>query len=88
MDNDKTNRCAFTKNYREKKRAYCPTFLEFKFAMNTSLAIWRQQKPTNLFARNFQRKRNRAKEIAEKLETVTDFFNAITAHLVPPERTF
>ncbi|HAS8613749.1 TPA: hypothetical protein I7785_20960 [Vibrio vulnificus] len=46
------------------------------------------KKPTNLFARHFQRKRNRAKEIAEKLETVTDLTNAITVHLVPPERTF
>ena len=40
MDNDKTNRYAFTENYHEEKRAYCPTLLEFKFAMNTSLAKW------------------------------------------------
>lgn len=39
MDNDKIKRCVFAANYHEEKRAYCPTLLEFKFAMNKSLAI-------------------------------------------------
>ncbi|EGV1833514.1 hypothetical protein CGK41_24430 [Vibrio parahaemolyticus] len=34
-----------------------------------------------------QRKRNHAREIARKLETVNDELKAETSHLVPPERT-
>ncbi|TOK31857.1 hypothetical protein CGI20_25595 [Vibrio parahaemolyticus] len=34
-----------------------------------------------------QHKRNRAREIARKLETVNNGVKAKTSHLVPPERT-
>ncbi|NAX23409.1 hypothetical protein CAG65_19665 [Vibrio sp. V39_P1S14PM300] len=34
-----------------------------------------------------QRKRNQAREIARKLESVNDKLKAKTSHLVPPERT-
>ncbi|TOH72273.1 hypothetical protein CGI75_14785 [Vibrio parahaemolyticus] len=38
-------------------------------------------------ARNQPHQRNRASEIARKLETVNDKLKAKTSHLVPPERT-
>ncbi|QLE27542.1 hypothetical protein FDP11_18955 [Vibrio parahaemolyticus] len=56
--------------------------------MDASLALQRQRKNDSFIALNYQQKRSRAKEIAEKLETVTELLNAITAHLVPLERTF
>ncbi|OKY35814.1 hypothetical protein BT101_25035 [Vibrio parahaemolyticus] len=34
-----------------------------------------------------QRQRKHAREIAQKLETVSDKLKAKTSHLVPPERT-
>ncbi|WP_186667064.1 hypothetical protein [Vibrio kanaloae] len=37
--------------------------------------------------RKSQSQRNRAKEIAAELETVTDYLKANSPHIVPPERT-
>ncbi|HAS6495850.1 TPA: hypothetical protein GRR58_24335 [Vibrio parahaemolyticus] len=44
-------------------------------------------KETLILPKIYQRQRNHAKEIVQKLETVNDKLKAKTSHLVPPERT-
>ncbi|RZP85309.1 hypothetical protein D8T39_21390 [Vibrio vulnificus] len=62
-------------------------FNEFKFSKETDFELSRQHQRNDFSPRNHPRQRSSANEIAQKLETVNDVGNALTAHLVPPERT-
>ncbi|HAS8520006.1 TPA: hypothetical protein I7750_20605 [Vibrio vulnificus] len=62
-------------------------FSTFKFAKETDFELSRRHQRNDFSPRSHPRQRSRTNEIARKLETVNDVGNAITAHLVPPERT-
>ncbi len=65
----------------------CPILAVLKFAKDLSIGLQQPQQIAKFKVRNQPHQRNRAREIARKLETVNGEIQAKTIHLVPPERT-
>ncbi len=65
----------------------CPILTVLKFAKDSFIGLQQPRQIAKFKARNQPHQRNRASEIARKLETVNDKLKAKTSHLVPPERT-
>ncbi|EGQ9824048.1 hypothetical protein D5E81_25300 [Vibrio parahaemolyticus] len=64
-----------------------PIFAVIKFAKDSFIGLKQPLQRAKFKAKNHPHQRNRAREIARKLETVNDGVKAKTSHLVPPERT-
>ncbi|TOH86885.1 hypothetical protein CGI09_23910 [Vibrio parahaemolyticus] len=64
-----------------------PFFTAFKLAKDSGFGLEQPRQKAKFKVRNRPHQRNRAREIARKLETVNAEIKAKTLHLVPPERT-
>ncbi|KOE07000.1 hypothetical protein ACX02_08500 [Vibrio parahaemolyticus] len=65
----------------------CPIFTALKLEKDSLTELEQPHQRTEFKVNGQPRKRNRASEIAKKLETVNVEIKAKTSHLVPPERT-
>ncbi|HCG7921945.1 hypothetical protein [Vibrio parahaemolyticus] len=65
----------------------CPIFTALKLEKDSLTELEQPHQRAEFKVNGQPRKRNRASEIAKKLETVNVEIKAKTSHLVPPERT-
>ncbi|ATI48391.1 hypothetical protein D5E71_24700 [Vibrio parahaemolyticus] len=65
----------------------CPIFTAFKLEKDSVTGLGKPHQRTEFKVNNQPHKRNRAREIAPKLETVNAEIKAKNTHIVPPDRT-
>ncbi|TBT37252.1 hypothetical protein CGI13_20810 [Vibrio parahaemolyticus] len=64
-----------------------PFFTVFKLAKDSGFELEQPRQRAKFKVRNRPHQRNRAREIAQKWETVNSEIKAKITHIVPPERT-
>ncbi|AUW38894.1 hypothetical protein CGI99_22910 [Vibrio parahaemolyticus] len=64
-----------------------PFFTVFKLAKDSGFELEQPRQRAKFKVRNRRHQRNRARELAQKLETVNGEIKAKITHIVPPERT-